>query len=74
LQPSGPSPNTERTYVYTTSARPIQSRLSLGGLEIAGRVVVGDGNVGGHPAGDRVVAMDQLSYKDWLLQLTVLSS
>jgi hypothetical protein len=31
----------------------------LGGLEVAGRVL-GDGDVGGHPAGDRITAMREL--------------
>ena len=43
-------------------------RLVLGGLEVAGGVL-GDGDVGGHPAGDRVAAMRELPRDDQLLEL-----
>ena len=42
--------------------------LVLGGLEVAGGVL-GDGDVGGHPAGHRVAAMRELAGDDQLLEL-----
>src|SRR5918999_2538173 len=44
------------------------SGLVLGGLEVAGRIL-GDGDVRGHPAGDRVAAVAERLGDDQLLQL-----